>query len=165
MNVHPRCENQPMVEIREEPADGEAGARLLGEFVARLEDLYGDFDPARTPSATAGEMAPPGGAFLVVYDDGAPIACGGVKQLEPGVGELKRMYVAPRARRRGHARRLLSALEEAARRRGHRRLRLDTGPLQPEAHALYTSAGYREIPDYNGNAYASYWFEKDLTAP
>jgi GNAT superfamily N-acetyltransferase len=151
-----------MVEIRDESADGEAGARLLSEFVDAIVELYGEFDPARTPSATAGEMAPPGGAFLVIYDDGEAIACGGVKRLAPGLGELKRMYVAPHARRRGHARRLLTALEDAARRRGHTRLRLDTGSRQPEARALYESAGYVAIPDYNGNAYASFWFEKTL---
>jgi GNAT superfamily N-acetyltransferase len=151
-----------MIEIREERADGEAGITLLAEFVARLVEMYGDYDPARTPSATPEEMGPPGGAFLVIYDGDDAIACGGVKQLEPGVGEIKRMYVAPRARRRGHARRLLAALEDAARRRGHARVRLDTGSLQPEARALYESAGYRSIDDYNGNMYASYWFEKKL---
>src|SRR4051794_7421065 len=155
----------PMVEIREERSDGAAGERLLGEFIARLEELYGPYDPALSPTATPDEMGPPGGAFLVIYENGDAIACGGVKQLEPGLAEIKRMYVAPRARRRGHARRLLVALEDAARALGHTRVRLDTGARQPEAHALYESAGYRAIPDYNGNAYATYWFEKDLTAP
>jgi hypothetical protein len=30
------------------------------------------------------------------------------------------------------------------------------------AMALYRSAGYRDIPDYNGNSYASFWGEKVL---
>jgi GNAT superfamily N-acetyltransferase len=151
-----------MIEVREERADGAAGTQLLGEFIERLVELYGDYDPSRTPSASPEEMGPPGGAFLVIYDGGDAIACGGIKQLAPGLAELKRMYVAPRARRRGHARRLLGALEDAARERGHTRVRLDTGLRQPEARALYESAGYRAIPDYNQNKYASFWFEKDL---
>ena len=72
------------------------------------------------------------------------------------------MYVVPEARSRGHARRLLYALEDAARELGYVRVRLDTGPLQPHARALYESEGYREIPDYNDNPYASFWGEKEL---
>src|SRR4051794_37653369 len=79
--VHEDCENRPMIEIREEPSDGAAGKDLLSQFIGRLVELYGDYDPTRTPSATPEEMAPPTGAFLVIYDGGDPIACGGVKQL------------------------------------------------------------------------------------
>jgi GNAT superfamily N-acetyltransferase len=86
-----------------------------------------------------------------------------VKTLGPGLGEIKRMYVAPHVRGRGLARRLLAALEDAAWRLGHDRVRLDTGPAQAHAKALYESAGYVEIPDYNGNPHASYWAEKKLT--
>jgi GNAT superfamily N-acetyltransferase len=72
------------------------------------------------------------------------------------------MYVVPEARGRGLARRLLEALEDAARATGHRVARLDTGARQPHARALYESAGYRAIGDYNGNPYAVFWGEKAL---
>jgi GNAT superfamily N-acetyltransferase len=68
----------------------------------------------------------------------------------------------PEARRRGHARRLLTALEDAARALGYERVRLDTGARQPHARALYTSAGFKPIPDYNDNPKAAYWGEKVL---
>jgi len=42
------------------------------------------------------------------------------------------------------------------------RARLDTGPKQPHARALYESVGYRVIPDYNDNPYASFWGEREL---
>jgi hypothetical protein len=45
---------------------------------------------------------------------------------------------------------------------GYERVRLDTGDLQPEALGLFHSAGYSEIPDYNGNTWATYWMEKLL---
>jgi GNAT superfamily N-acetyltransferase len=90
------------------------------------------------------------------------VACGGVKRLDDATGEIKRMFVAPEARGRGVARALLAALEETARGLGYERVRLDTGAKQPHAQALYASAGYAAIPDYNRNAYASYWFEKEL---
>ena len=68
----------------------------------------------------------------------------------------------PEARSRGHARRLLAALEDAARDLGYEIARLDTGPKQPHAQALYESAGYRSIPSYNGNEVATYLGEKVL---
>jgi len=79
-----------------------------------------------------------------------------------GLGEVKRMYVVPAARRRGHAGRLLGALEDAAREIGLTRLRLDTNAQQPEALKLYEACGYAEIPDYNGSPTATHWFEKAL---
>ena len=150
------------LEIRREPADRPPGSDLLAAFLDDIAAKYGPLDFARTPSASPAEMSPPGGAFLVGYADGRPVACGGLKRLGPEVVEIKRMYVAPEARGRGHARQLLASLEATARELGYRRVRLDTGARQPEARALYESAGYRPIPDYNGNLYASYWFEKDL---
>ena len=72
------------------------------------------------------------------------------------------MYVVPDARGRGLARRLLAAIEDAARELGYERVRLDTGASQPHARALYESAGYHEVPDYNDNPYAAYHAEKLL---
>ncbi len=149
--------------MRAERADASPGADLLAAFVAEIVGLYGPVDHTRWPSADPDELAPPGGVFLVLYASGAAVACGGVKRLERDTGEIKRMYVVPRERGRGVARRLLSELELAAcDRLGYRRVRLDTGAEQPHAQALYESAGYRTIPDYNANAYASFWFEKEL---
>jgi len=71
------------------------------------------------------------------------VACGGLRLVAADVGELKRMYVVPTARRRGIARALLHHLEDGARLLGASRLRLETGLNQPEAIALYESAGYQ----------------------
>jgi GNAT superfamily N-acetyltransferase len=108
-------------------------------------------------------MSPPGGGFLVGWDDtGTPVCGGGVKRLDDETAEIKRMFVITAARSGGHARRLLVGLEDLARRRGYQRVRLDTGPKQPHARALYESAGYVEIAEYNDNPAASYWAEKQL---
>ena len=56
------------------------------------------------------------------------------------------MYVVPGARRSGVARAVLAEVEAEARRRGYRELRLETGLKQPEAIALYQSAGFELIP-------------------
>lgn len=55
------------------------------------------------------------------------------------------MYVAPSARGRGVGKAVLAGLEAAAREHGWSTLRLETGPRQPEAVALYARAGYRPI--------------------
>jgi GNAT superfamily N-acetyltransferase len=74
------------------------------------------------------------------------------------------MYVVPAARGRGHARALLRALEDAARGLGYATVRLDTGPRQAHAQAMYEAAGYRAIGNFNANPVASYWGEKELDA-
>jgi uncharacterized protein (DUF952 family)/GNAT superfamily N-acetyltransferase len=136
---------------------------LLEAMVRDLEPLYGRIDGKGTPAASPDDLWLPHGLYLVGWLDGCPVTGGGVKRLGPGVAEIKRMYVAPEVRGRGVARRLLAALEDAARRLGHRKVRLDTGPRQPHAEALYRSAGYVEIDDYNGNPHAAYWAERTLT--
>lgn len=143
--------------------DHPVAAGLLEGMVQDLLPLYGRIDEPGTPSASPDELWRPTGQLLVGWDDaGAPVCCGGVKRLDDETAEIKRMYVVPSARGRGHASRLLVALEDAARRRGYRRVRLDTGPAQPQARAQYERAGYVAIPDYNGNPKASFWGEKAL---
>lgn len=58
------------------------------------------------------------------------------------------MYTAQRARRRGVSRAVLRALESAAIELGCHRIQLETGLRQPEAIALYESAGYHPILPY-----------------
>ena len=152
------------IEIRAERSDVEPGRGLLSEFERAIAACYPGWDPSQGPSARPDELEPPGGRFVVVYADGEPVSCGGLKRLDEETGEIKRVYVAPTARRSGVGRQLLEALEAAARDLGYGRVRLDTGARQREAVALFRSAGYVEIPDYNGNPYATYWFEKRLAA-
>ena len=145
------------------PASAPPAADLVEAMVQEMDDLYGArIDGSDMPSATPADFTRPHGTFVVGFLDGEPVAGGGVKTLSPGVGEIKRMYVAPHVRGRGVARRLLAALEDAARRLGHQRVRLDTGPKQPHARHLYSSAGYSEIANYNANPKATYFGEKLL---
>jgi GNAT superfamily N-acetyltransferase len=138
---------------------------LIEAMIEELVPLYGRIDGPDAPRATPEDFSPPHGVFLVGFDDdGTPVCGGGVKRLGEGVGEIKRMYVAESARGRGVARELLVALEDAAHSLGYTRVRLDTGPKQPHAEALYRHAGYAEIGDYNGNAVATFFGEKVLTS-
>ena len=150
-----------MIEFRREPAGSPAARALLTAMEQEMFELY-DMATMPTPATTEDLEPPAGGAYVVGWEDDRAVAGGALKQLEPGVAEIKRMYVVPDARGRGLARQLLAAVENTARELGYERARLDTGATQPHARALYESAGYRDIPDYNDNPYAAYWGEKTL---
>ncbi|HEY7047162.1 MAG TPA: GNAT family N-acetyltransferase [Jatrophihabitantaceae bacterium] len=120
-------------------------ARLIDELQDEYLTRYGT--PDETPIET-GEFDPPAGRFLIGLLDGDPVAAGGWRRLTPGVGEIKRMYVAERARRRGLARLMMAELEATLADAGYDRVVLMTGVAQPEAIALYESSGYAPIDAY-----------------
>ncbi len=150
------------VEFRAMDAGREPARSLIAATLAAGERAYGEPEEGEMPSVTTAEMAPPDGAFLVAYEHGRPVACGGLKRLDDRTAEIKRVYVVPEARSRGLGRSLLGALEKEARRLGYQSARLDVGPRQPHARALYESAGYAAIPAYTRNPFADYWGEKRL---
>ena len=124
--------------------DHPEAVRLIAEVQQEYVSRYGGEDQSPVNPA---EFAPPRGLFLVGYDGTAGVACGGWRTHGAGA-EIKRMYVTRAARRRGLARLMLAELERTARAAGHRRVILETGSKQPEAIALYRSAGYTEIPAF-----------------
>jgi GNAT superfamily N-acetyltransferase len=128
-----------------------------------IEELYADRPGSiHSVGASVEEMSPPEGAFVLVEAGGELVGCGGLKRLDEGTCEIKRMYLRPEARGGGLSRGLLDALEARALELGYLRARLDSGDRQPAAIRLYEGAGYERIPDYNGNTAATVWFEKRL---
>lgn len=123
------------------------------DFVALASALVVELDD-RYPGLSEAEPPPEDLLVAVVaYNGDAPVGCGALRELEPGVGEIKRMFVLPAARGQGAARRMLEALESHGRVLGYSVLRLGSGLRQPEALSLYESCGYRCIPlfgDYEG---------------
>lgn len=148
-----------------DPDHPDARHCLLAYFAELQERFDTGFDPARSLLPDAGELRPPHGLFLVARLHGEPVGCAGVK-LPPGApAEIKRMWVAPRARRLGLARRFLTELEARAARHGYDTLRLDTNKTLSAAIDLYHSFGFEEVPAFNDEPYAHHWFEKRITAP
>ena len=115
---------------------------------------------------SAHRLRAPVGCFVVVRQANSlerhTIGCAGLQTLDAGIGELKRMWLAPWVRRRGVGKRLLTEMEARSRALGHRTLRLDTNANLPEAVALYQRAGYRSIERYNDNPYPDFFFEKSV---
>ncbi|HEY1650598.1 MAG TPA: GNAT family N-acetyltransferase [Acidimicrobiales bacterium] len=138
-------------------------SELLAEMRVELNDIYESFNRLDNPPLSPEELRGPGGAYLVGYEGSAAVAGGGLRRLDEGVAEIKRMFVRPAARSRGVAGALLTALETAARELGYERVRLDTGPKQVHGLALYRSAGYVDVPPYNDNPFACFWGEKILS--
>lgn len=140
-------------------SDPRAEAVLLG-LAQEYQQRYGT--PEELTSTSAAEFDPPAGAFLVVLDEhGQTIAGGGLRRLNEQTAEAKRMWTAPQRRRSGLARLVLTRLEQAARDQGYQRVRLETGPAQPEAQALYLRSGYQPIPTY-GRYPKAHAFEREL---
>jgi GNAT superfamily N-acetyltransferase len=152
------------LEFRPVPAGSGDAVELVAAMVAEMAELYDglDLEGPGMPKAGPAELGPPGGVYLVGYRDGRPVCGGGLKRLPDGTCEIKRMYVAPEARRSGVARALLAALEDAARGLGYRTARLDTGERQPHAQAFYESSGYRRVANFNNNPAAAFHGEKQL---
>jgi GNAT superfamily N-acetyltransferase len=153
-----------MLGFRPCPVDEEPAATLVQGMRDEMAALYDglDLDGADMPKAGPSELAPPGGTFVVGFEDDVPVCCGGIKRLPDGACEIKKMFVAEGARGRGVARALLVELERRARDLGYTVARLDTGPRQARAQRMYERAGYREIENFNANPVASFFAEKPL---
>jgi GNAT superfamily N-acetyltransferase len=151
------------VRIEEAAWDDPDVQRLAADQQTEIRARYGGkLEPGRPPSAADVAVV-----LLAREDDGTPLGCGALRSLGDGAAEVKRMYVVPGTRGRGVGRAVLAGLEAAARERGWATLRLETGPLQPEAIALYTAAGYRAIGPFGGyaddpDAEHSLFFERTL---
>jgi GNAT superfamily N-acetyltransferase len=116
-----------------------------------------------------GQFAPPAGRLLLAEHENRIVGIACLKQLDESMGEVKRMYVRPEARGKGVGRALLRRLLEEARLVGYQTVRLDSARFMEAAHALYRSAGFREIEPYAGSeipkAFQSHWIFMERTAP
>ncbi|WP_436526942.1 GNAT family N-acetyltransferase [Actinoplanes sp. HUAS TT8] len=141
------------IKIRSARFDEPEVVELVAENMRDLSERYGGSGDD-TPIVAA-DFLPPDGAFLVaVQDDGVLAGSAGWRR-HGSDAELKRMFTRAAARGQGVARRMLAAVEESAREAGCERVILETGDRQPEAIALYESAGYERIEDfgyYKGHA-------------
>ncbi|MEO0621747.1 MAG: GNAT family N-acetyltransferase [Pseudomonadota bacterium] len=139
-----------------ETADDIRAVRFLIEAYATwLADDHGislEFQGIESELASLpGSYAPPGGALLLAGPAEAPLGCAAFRAHEPGVCEIKRLYVMPAAQGMGLGRRLAEAILEKARQTGYTRALLDTAPFMGSAIALYRSFGFVEIDPYCHN--------------
>jgi GNAT superfamily N-acetyltransferase len=114
------------------------------EYPGCVMDVDGEEPWLRAPASAYASWQ---GRLWVVQDGGGVVACAGFKPHEPGVGELKSLYVAATARRRGLGASLTGLVEDTAAARGVRRLELWSDTRFAAAHRLYERLGYLRQPE------------------
>ncbi|WP_322409423.1 GNAT family N-acetyltransferase [Microbacterium invictum] len=156
-----------MVELLATSVDDPVARSLLtAYFRTRAASFPGNRYTTVFPAREVFE--PPRGVFVVVVDDdGTPVGCGGIREIEPGPRgprfEVKHLYLAPETRGRGWGRMLLADLERRARAFGAEEVVLDTHHTLEPAARLYAAAGYGPIEAYNDNPNATVWLGKPLS--
>jgi GNAT superfamily N-acetyltransferase len=153
-----------VLELRRERADGAPSRALFQEYMALITARLGDeFEPSEEIFASEEAFTGPGTAWLVGYEDGVAVCCGGLRPLPEGACEIKRMFVTEPARGRGHGRRLLGELEALAAAEGCARVRVLTTSVLLEARNLYQGAGYRvDLTLHDESGRTDFWLEKAL---
>src|SRR5262245_10994954 len=129
-HLPPRSPMTPAVQIREADPLGADATMLIVRLSAELAAMYPEY-----PDSGAGDFRPAvaavaGSHFVIAWLDGRPVGCGALRPMEPGIAEVKRMYVEPDVRGRGISRQILAALECRARDMGYAIVRLETGTRQ-----------------------------------
>ena len=153
------------ISVQPEDPRGEAATQLVRELTAEIAALYSDFGQAGSGSFSANDVLVPRSAFVVARLNGQPVGCGALRPMDAETVEIKRMYVAPSARRLGVGRKILTELERLAATFDYRVIRLETGIRQPEARALYERCCFHRIPpfgQYIGNP-ISVCYEKEVS--
>ena len=114
---------------------------------AELNDVYETFSRLDNPPLAPAELRAPGGVYLVGYDGDDAVAGGGLRRLDDGVAEIKRMYVRPAARS------VACRGSSCARARGRSATApLDTGP----SRCTRCARRYGRHAD-NDNPFACFW--------
>jgi len=133
------------------PDDRAAVEALFREYVGSLGEDISFQNVDDELAGLPGKYARPGGVVLIAREGEA--VAGGVayRMLEPGVCEMKRLYVRPAFRGRGLARDLANELIENARERGYRTMLLDTLASMQAARALYRDLGFAPVEPYYDN--------------
>ncbi len=153
---------QDQVEIRDaDPDDAAALACIAAYYKLLLTFPFLTADMLPLPLPDAQKYRPPHGVFLVAWSDDLPIGCVSLRPLEPGIAEVKRLWVDPVARGQGLARRLMRTIESRARDMGFNQLKLDSNTVLTAAVALYQADGWIETTPYTGFP-ANIWMAKRL---
>ncbi len=92
-----------------------------------------------------------GGALLIGYEDGEPVAAIAIRKVDDDTAEAKRLYIRPSSRGRGYARIMLNAMLDRCRKLGFQEVRFTTNPeVMAVAYALYKRMGFEELDAVDG---------------
>ncbi len=129
----------------------QAVRQLCVEYISEL-NLSLDFQGFQEEmQQMPGKYAPPSGYLLLGLVAGEPAGCVGLRKLEPGVCEMKRLYVRPAFRQSGLGKELVRVILAKGRELHYKHIRLDTLTSMAAANKLYVEFGFRDIPAYCHN--------------
>ena len=133
------------------PDDRATVEALFREYVASLAEDISFQNVDDELSGLPGKYARPGGMVLIAWDGCEAAGAVAYRMVEPGVCEMKRLYVRPAFRGRDLGRELANELIEDARGRGYRTMLLDTLASMQSARALYRDLGFVPVAPYYDN--------------
>ena len=133
------------------PDDRATVEALFREYIASLTEDISFQNVDDELAALPGKYARPGGVVLIAWDDAKPAGAIAYRMFEPGVAEMKRLYVRPAFRGRDIGRELANELIEDARARGYRTIMLDTLQSMSAARTLYRDLGFVPVEPYYDN--------------
>ncbi len=126
----------------------QAGLALTDRLIAELPGSYG----------------PPRGEVMLWFRNDSLVACGALRELEPKVGEVKRIFIRPDHRGGVFGPRYVRVLKRRARELGYDRLRVDTLGSMQGAIDFYTDMGFVPIPAFWPHpAEGALFFECDIS--
>lgn len=142
------------------PDDIETVRGLFAEYIDSLGIDLSFQDVGAELAQLPGKYAPPRGVILVARDGaGAALGCVALRPWpQPGICEIKRLYVRPAARGQALGRRLAEAAIAWAARTGYVRMLLDTLASMQAARQLYVALGFRAVAPYYDNPVPDTWY-------
>ena len=133
------------------PDDRATVEALFREYVTSLAEDISFQNVDDELSRLPGKYTRPGGVVLIARDGAEAAGAVAYRMVEPGVCEMKRLYVRPAFRGSGLGRELANELIEDARHTGYRTMLLDTLASMSSARALYRDLGFVAVAPYYDN--------------
>lgn len=128
---------------------------LLGDEIRRLLQTHFDLMRSQSPEESChvlpiDDLKHPSIKFWSIWNDGALLGCGALKDLGDGHGEIKSMHVYKHLRGKGISRKILIHIIDCAMKNGFEKLSLETGSFDEfmPARKLYESFGFEECEPF-----------------
>jgi putative acetyltransferase len=127
-------------------------ARVQALLTRHLAGMHANSPPGHVFALDWSGLQKPGISFYALWEGEDLLGVGALKELEPGVGEIKSMRTADAHLRKGVGAAILDHIIAEARGRGYRRLSLETGsgPAFEPAIKLYRKYGFIEGGAFDG---------------
>ena len=142
-----------MVEIKHcsTESDFSSAMKITKDYIRWLNMDLSFQDIDKELAKFASMYGPPNGLFLLAWHKDKLGGGVGLRLLEAGVCEMKRLFVYDLFKRKGIGRSLCTALIQEAMNLGYEKMRLDTLGRMKAAMRLYKNLGFKEIEPYRFN--------------